>query len=95
MSYLNKMYGRKSPSQTQSKSEKNPNRVAGGLKAQGADYLTVLGEDGFERELPSKKYVQALEDQVKKQRAALNVLERKQARQDQTIQLLAAQIKRS
>ena len=43
MSYLNQMYGRKS-SPTPSKSEKNPNRVAGGLRAQGADMFEMLGE---------------------------------------------------
>ena len=57
MSYLNKMYGRKAPSQTQSSSNKNPNRVTGGLKAQGVDRFTMLGEDGTQQEVPSLQYV--------------------------------------
>ena len=86
------MYGRQSQDQTQSSSDKNPNRVTGGLKAQGVDTLTLLGEDGFQKEIPSLAYVRSLEEQVKKQRAALNVLERKQARQDKTIETLVNQL---
>lgn len=82
------MYGRKSPDQTQSSSNKNPNRVTGGLRAQGVDTVTMLGEDGSQMEVPSLQYVRSLEEQSKKQRAALNVLERKVARQDTLIQQL-------
>jgi len=70
------MYGRTAPSPNK-KSEKNPNRVAGGLRGQGADTIAMLGEDGIERILPTQKYVQALEEQIRKQQAAINVLERK------------------
>ena len=76
MTYLNKMYGRTAPSPSK-KSEKNPNRVAGGIRGQGADTIAMLGEDGIERILPTQKYVQALEEQIRKQQAAINVLERK------------------
>ena len=82
------MYGRKSPDQTQSSSNKNPNRVTGGLRAQGVDTVTMLGEDGSQMEVPSLQYVRSLEEQSKKQRAALNVLDRKVARQDTLIQQL-------
>jgi len=92
MSYLNQMYGRKNPIQTQSSSEKNPNRVAGGLRAQGADTMMVLGEDGSQQELPTLAYVRSLEEQSKKQRAAITVLERKLTRQDTAIQQLQAAI---
>ena len=94
MSYLNQMYGRKS-SPTLSKSEKNPNRVAGGLRAQGVDTMMVLGEDGSQQELPTLAYVRSLEEQSKKQRAAITVLERKLARQDTAIQQLQSAISRS
>jgi len=70
------MYGRTAPSPNK-KSEKNPNRVAGGIRGQGADTIAMLGEDGLERILPTQKYVQALEEQIRKQQAAINVLERK------------------
>ena len=83
------MYGRKKPTdQTQSSSDKNPNRITGGLKAQGVDTLVMLGEDGTSTEIPSLAYVRSLEEQSKKQRAAIDVLERKLARQDRSIQEL-------
>ena len=77
------MYGRK-PSQTQSKSEKNPNRVAGGLRAQGADHVLMLGEDGTETQVPTQRYVQSLEEQVRKQRAEIAALQKKTSRLEQT-----------
>jgi len=92
MSYLNQMYGRKNPTQTQSSSEKNPNRVAGGLRAQGADMFEMLGEDGSVQKIPTIEYVRSLEEQSKKQRAAINVLERKLARQDTAIQQLQSAV---
>jgi hypothetical protein len=92
MSYLSQMYGRNKPGQTQSSSDKNPNRVAGGLRAQGVDTMMVLGEDGSQQELPTLAYVRSLEEQSKKQRAAITVLERKLTRQDSAIQQLQAAI---
>lgn len=92
MSYLNKMYGRKSTPKKTTESSKNPNRVAGGLRAQGVDTLTILGEDGASQELPSLAYVRSLEEQSKKQRAAINVLERKLTRCETTIQQLQSAI---
>ena len=94
MSYLNQMYGRK-PSQTQSKSEKNPNRVAGGLRAQGVERFTMLGEDGSQQEIPTLEYVRSLEEQSKKHRAAINVLERKLTRLDAAFNQLQNSISRS
>jgi hypothetical protein len=75
MSYLNQMYGRKSQDQTQSSSNKNPNRVLGGLRGQGADMMTVLGEDGTQHTIPSQKYVQGLEEKIRTQDARLTRLE--------------------
>ena len=87
------MYGRNKPDQTQSSSDKNPNRVTGGLRAQGVDRFTMISEDGTQQEIPTVEYVRSLEEQSKKQRAAINVLERKLARQETAIQQLAQQIK--
>ena len=89
------MYGRKSKTQPQSSSDKNPNRVTGGLRAQGVDTMVVLGEDGSTQELPTLAYVRSLEEQSKKQRAAINVLERKLARQETALEQLRATISRS
>ena len=93
MSYLNKMYGRNpQPAKT---SDKNPNRVSGGLRAQGVDRLTMVAEDGSSREIPTLEYVRSIEDQSKKQRAAIDILERKLARQDAAIsQLQSALVRR-
>ena len=87
MSYLNQMYGRKE-SPIQSKSEKNPNRVAGGLRAQGVDTFEMLGEDGSVQKIPTIEYVRSLEEQSKKQRAAITILERKLTRLDTALQQL-------
>jgi hypothetical protein len=86
MSYLNKMYGR-NPQPTTT-SDKNPNRVTGGLRAQGVDRFTMIAEDGSTREIPTLDYVRSLEEQSRKQRAAIEVLERKLARCDSAIQQL-------
>jgi len=88
MNYLNKMYGRKSQAPTQSSSEKNPNRVTGGLKGQGVDRFTLIAEDGSSKEIPTLEYVRSIEEQSKKQRAAINVLERKLQRQESIINVL-------
>ena len=96
MSYLNQMYGKNKPAQTQSSSDKNPNRVTGGLKAQGVDRFTMISEDGTQQEIPTVEYVRSLEEQSKKQRAAINVLERKLARLDTALtQLQSAVVNRS
>ena len=95
MSYLNKMYGRKSPVQTQSSSEKNPNRVAGGLRAQGVDTFEMLGEDGSVQKIPTEAYVRSLEEQSRKQRAAITVLERKLTRCETAIEQLKGMIRPS
>ena len=95
MSYLSRMYGRKSPDQTQSSSNKNPNRVTGGLRAQGVDTVTMLGEDGSQMEVPSLQYVRSLEEQSRKQRAAITVLERKLTRCETAIEQLKNSLKPS
>ena len=93
MSYLNKMYGRTSEPQNSAASDKNPNRVTGGLKAQGVDRFTMLGEDGTRQEVPSLQYVTSLEEQSRKQRAAITVLERKLTRCETAIEQLKGVIR--
>jgi len=94
MSYLNKMYGRQSKN-TAPSTDKNPNRVTGGLKAQGVDRFTMVSEDGSNHEVPTIDYVRSLEEQSRKQRAAINVLERKLTRCETAIDQLTARISRS
>lgn len=88
MSYLNKMYGSKQQTPTQSSSDKNPNRVTGGLKAQGVDRFTMISEDGTQQEIPTIQYVNSLEEQSRKQRAAITTLERKLTRCETAIEQL-------
>jgi|TARA_B110000503_G_scaffold27964_1_gene44683 hypothetical protein len=80
MSYLGNMYGRKSVSQ-KAVVEKNPNRVLGGLKGAGVDTFTMLGEDGLEQHIPTKAYVQGIEEKLRK-------LEMQLAEQDKRIRRL-------
>ena len=82
MSFLNQMYGRKA-APTQS-SDKNPNRVAGGLKAQGVDHVTMVNEDGSETQVATQRYVQSLEEQIRRLRAENVALNKKINRIDQT-----------
>ena len=70
--------------------DKNPNRVTGGLKGQGVDHYTMIAENGMEQQIPTQRYVQSLEDQLKAQRAAITVLERKLSRQTKTVESLEA-----
>lgn len=84
MSYLSKMYGNKSQDQIQSSSDKNPNRVAGGLKAQGVDHVSMVNEDGSVTEVATKRYVQSLEEQLRKLRAENSVLQKKVSRLDKS-----------
>lgn len=94
MSYLTQMYGRRSKN-TESTSNKNPNRVTGGLKAQGVDRFTMMSEDGSSQEIPTVQYVNSLEEQSRKQRAAITTLERKLTRCETAIEQLKNVISRS
>lgn len=73
MNYLNKMYGAKGPQL--SNSNKNPNRVLGGLKGAGVDTFTMLGEDGQEKRIPTEAYVRGLEEKIRLQDTRIAVLE--------------------
>lgn len=95
MSYLNKMYGRKQTPALEKSSDKNPNRVTGGLKAQGVDKFVMMAEDGSQQEIPTVEYVRSLEEQSRKQRAAISVLERKLTRCETAIEQLKGLIKPS
>ena len=89
------MYGRRKPTVENSSSDKNPNRVSGGLKAQGGDHFTMIAENGMEQQIPTQRYVQSLEEQSRKQRAAITVLERKLTRCETAIEQLKGMIRPS
>ena len=84
MSYLNQMYGRRSEKTTGTPNNKNPNRVAGGLKAQGVDHVAMVNEDGSMTEVATRKYVASLEDQLRKVRTENTVLSKKINRLDKS-----------
>jgi hypothetical protein len=73
------MYGRKktSPEKTE---DKNPNRVMGGLRAQGVDSYKILGEDGMEKEIPTQRYVRSLEDKLRAQSVVIEQLQKQISR---------------
>ena len=80
------MYGKNQKKiQDSQSSSKNPNRVTGGIKGQGVDHILMVSEDGFENQVPTHKYVQSLEEQLRKLRATISVLERKVSRTDTAI----------
>ena len=95
MNYLARMYSRKKPTPESSSSDKNPNRVSGGLKAQGGDHFTMIAENGLEQQIPTQRYVQSLEEQSRKQRAAITVLERKLTRCETAIEQLKGMVRPS
>ena len=92
MNYLNKMYGRNNKP-AESKDNKNPNRVAGGIRGQGSDTITLLGEDGVQQTLPTQKYVESLRSQIDSQKSVINVLERKLTRLERTVEGLSNFVK--
>jgi hypothetical protein len=73
MSFLQSMYARRQAAMQ----DKNPNRVLGGLKGHGADHYSIIGEDGADRQVPTRAYVQGLEDKVRKLEERLNDAEKK------------------
>ena len=79
------MYGNKREDSSKQPSCKNPNRVTGGIKGQGVDHIVMVSEDGLENQVPTHKYVQSLDDQLRKLRTTVSVLERKISRYDSAI----------
>jgi|TARA_B110000263_G_C15182695_1_gene452333 hypothetical protein len=84
------MYGNQKTTQESQSSDKNPNRVTGGLKGQGVDHVVMVSENGLENKIPTQRYVQSLEDQLRKQRAAITVIDRKLMRVETSVGTLQA-----
>lgn len=84
------MYGNQKKTQESQSSDKNPNRVTGGLKGQGVDHVVMVSENGLENKIPTQRYVQSLEDQLRKQRAAITVIDRKLMRVETSVGTLQA-----
>lgn len=78
--FIHTMYARTQvPAQS---SDKNPNRVLGGLKGAGVNSFTMLGEDGVEKQIPTQAYVFALEEKLSR-------LEQQLKEQDKRIRRLS------
>lgn len=71
-----KMYGRGSAPESNGM-QKNPNRVIGGLKGQGADSFAVTGFDGKERQVATQAYVQGIEEQLRRLAATVREQEKR------------------
>ena len=84
------MYGHQKTTQESQSSDKNTNRVTGGLKGQGVDHVVMVSENGLENKIPTQRYVQSLEDQLRKQRAAITVIDRKLMRVETSVGTLQA-----
>jgi len=70
--------------------EKNPNRVAGGIRGSGTDTVIFVDESGQERHIPTKRYIAALEEQIKTQRSHITSLETKLNRLSRDFQSLSS-----
>lgn len=75
MSFLNRMY-QQSMVNRKPVSDKNPNRVSGGLRAQGVDRVTFVTETGTEQSVATTRYVQSLEERIRSQIKRIEMLER-------------------
>jgi hypothetical protein len=84
------MYGNQKKTQETPSSDKNPNRVTGGLKGQGVDHILMVSENGLENKIPTQRYVQSLEEQLRSQRAAITVINRKLMRVETSLGTLQA-----
>jgi len=84
------MYGNQKTTQESQSSDKNPNRVTGGLKGQGVDHILMVSENGLENKIPTQRYVQSLEEQLRSQRAAITVINRKLMRVETSLGTLQA-----
>ena len=47
------MYGSQKIDNSKQPSDKNPNRVTGGIKGQGVDHIVMVSEDGYENQVPT------------------------------------------
>ena len=79
MGNIQRQYSQK-PTNKTTGNNKNPNRVAGGIKGAGADHFISLGEDGTQNKLPSYHYVQALERKIALQQQRINEINKKMSR---------------
>ena len=93
MNQINDMY--RKTNINSNTSEKNLNRVAGGLRAQGVDHYTIIDESGSERQIPSQKYVQNLEEKIKLYDQRILRLEKKISQLSSSNDSLINEIRRS
>lgn len=75
MNFLNKMYQTSNTLLKHDSTTKNPNRVSGGLRAQGVDKVVFVSEDGDEKSVATLKYVNSLEQKIHEQNNKIKRLE--------------------
>lgn len=76
------------------KPQKNPNRVAGGIRGAGADTIIVVDESGRERHIPTKDYIRALEQQIVNQRSSVRSISNKLNQLDNNYSTVVAELNR-
>jgi len=82
---IHAIYNRRPVKKSVSEVNKNPNRVSGGLRAQGVDAFTMLDEAGQTQHIPSQRYIKSLEEQVRTQKTLIEQLRKKSTRHDTEI----------
>lgn len=78
MNIRQRMFGKRVASEPTS--GKNPNRVSGGIRGSGQSHYVIVGEDGLEKRIPSQKYIESLEQQLREQKMRIAALEKKISR---------------
>ena len=76
MTFIQSMYQKTNSNKSMDFSDKNPNRVSGGLRGQGVDHVVFMSEDGSEKAVTTLKYTQSLEHKINEQQQRISRLEK-------------------
>lgn len=69
---ISRMYGARAANKVADENNKNPNRVLGGLRGQGADSFNMMDSTGREKQVATTAYVQGLEEKLRKLAGLVN-----------------------
>ena len=84
---ISRMYGARPTNKVTEENTKNPNRVIGGLKGQGADSFNMMDSSGREKQVATTAYVQGIEEMLRKLAGLVN-------EQDVKIRRLSTNVKK-
>jgi len=77
---------------TEPQSQKNPNRVSGGLRGSGSSHYFMMDENGNEQQIPTQKYVESLESRIKMHQDTITQMSRQIKTQKQSLTRLESQV---